>query len=147
MPYLGFKTGPLNRPVLRHPDFQPNNNNNNNNEIVGMIDWQHCSILPLGLAAGIPQHFQNYGDPESESLKEPQLDLPSNYDSLSHSEQVAVRETMRKRTIHFLYAALTMRPNKEHHDAIFNESALLRQRLSSIAGTAWEGDWLFCGLN
>ncbi|PGH10480.1 hypothetical protein AJ80_07523 [Polytolypa hystricis UAMH7299] len=142
VPCLGFKAGTLlHRPVMRHPDFQPNNILvSDTKEIVGLIDWQHCTILPLGLAAGIPKHFQNYGDPDSENLREPQLDLPSNYDSLPHSKQVLARETMRKRLVHFLYASLTERLNEEHYDAIFDRITILRQRLFKGAGTPWEGD-------
>lgn len=126
---------------MRHPDLQPNNILvSDSNEIVGFIDWQHCSILPLGIAAGIPTHFQNYGDPESEMLKQPQLALPSDYDSLSPPEQASLLETRRKRLIHFLYAAFTKRLNKEHYDAIFDQSVILRQRLFKKAGTPWEGD-------
>ncbi|KAL2813757.1 hypothetical protein BDW59DRAFT_178165 [Aspergillus cavernicola] len=40
----------------------------------------------------------------------------------------------------FLYAAFTKRVNKEHYDAIFNQSAILHQRLFKSTGTAWEGD-------
>ncbi|KAL4781272.1 kinase-like domain-containing protein [Aspergillus varians] len=139
---LGFKAeSPLNRPVIRHPDFQPNNILvSETNEIVGLIDWQHCTILPLGIAAGIPKHFQNYGDPDSEKLRRPQTTLPPDYDSLSLSEQASVRETMRRRVIHFLYAALTKRLNPEHYDAIFNQSSILHQRLFKSAGSPWEGD-------
>ncbi|KAL4877839.1 hypothetical protein BJY04DRAFT_221806 [Aspergillus karnatakaensis] len=127
--------------VLRHTDFQPNNILiSKTNEIVGLVDWQHLPILPLGIAAGIPKHFQNYGDPDSEKLLEPQIDLPPNFDSLSFSEQVQVRETIRKRLVHFLYAALTKRSNQEHYDAIFNQSVTLHQRLFKSAGTPWEGD-------
>ncbi|KAI9375918.1 kinase-like domain-containing protein [Aspergillus egyptiacus] len=140
-PFLGFGAGTaLRRPVIRHPDFQPNNILvSNANEIVGFIDWQHASILPLGLAAGIPQHFQNYGDPHSDELREPQLELPSNFDSLSPSEQASVRETQQKRLVHFLYAAFTKRLNELHYDAIFDNSAILHQRLFKSAGTPWEG--------
>ncbi|EER42917.1 phosphotransferase enzyme family protein [Histoplasma capsulatum H143] len=134
---LGFKTGSsLNRPVIRHPDFQPNNILvSKTNEIIGLIDWQHSAILPLGLAAGMPKHFQNYGDPESEKLLEPQINLPSNYDSLDLPEQDSVRETIRKRLVHFLYAAFTKRLNEEHYDAIFNQSVILHQRLFESAVT------------
>lgn len=139
---LGFKTGSsLDRPVIRHPDFQPNNILvSESNEIVGFIDWQHSTILPLGIAAGIPKHFQNYGDPVSEKLIEPQIDLPPNYDTLDQSEQISVRETIRKRLVHFLYAAFTKRLNEEHYDAIFNQSVMLHQRLFKSANTPWEGD-------
>ncbi|KAM5436338.1 hypothetical protein MferCBS31731_006031 [Microsporum ferrugineum] len=140
--YLGFKAGSsLNRPVIRHPDFQPNNILvSETNEIVGLVDWQHSAVLPLGLAAGMPKHFQNYGDPDSEKLLEPQINLPPNYDSLDLSEQISVRETIRRQVVHFLYAALTKRLNEEHYDAIFNQSVILHQRLFKSAGTPWEGD-------
>ncbi|PYH75396.1 kinase-like protein [Aspergillus uvarum CBS 121591] len=131
----------LNRPVMRHPDLQPNNILvSETNDIIGLIDWQHCSILPLGIVAGIPTHFQNYGDPESEMLKQPELTLPSNYDSLPSPEQASLSEIRRKRLVHFLYAAFTKRLNKDHYDAIFDQSVILRQRLFKNAGTPWEGD-------
>ncbi|PYI30386.1 kinase-like protein [Aspergillus indologenus CBS 114.80] len=142
VPCLGFPdNSTLNRPVMRHPDLQPNNILvSETNEIIGLIDWQHCAILPLGLVAGIPAHFQNYGDPESEMLKQPELALPPEYDSLSAPEQASLREIRRKRLVHFLYAALTKRLNKDHYDAIFDQSVILRQRLFKNAGTPWEGD-------
>lgn len=88
----------------------------------------------------MPRYFQNYGDPESEGLEEPKLELPSDYDSLSHPEQIAVRETIRKRAVHYLYATLTSRLNPEHYNVMFNQSAIMRQRLFEFAGTPWEGD-------
>ncbi|KAB8277878.1 kinase-like protein [Aspergillus minisclerotigenes] len=104
----------LTQPVMRHPDLQPNNILvSDSNDIIGLIDWQHCSILPLGIAAGIPSHFQNYA---------------------------LLLETRRKRLIHFLYAAFTKRLTKDHYDAIFDQSVILRQRLLKNAGTPWEGD-------
>ncbi|RDH31196.1 hypothetical protein BDQ94DRAFT_180568 [Aspergillus welwitschiae] len=82
----------------------------------------------------------NYGDPESEMLKQPQLNLPSDYDSMSPSEQTSIKEIHRRRVVHFLYAALTKRLNQDHYDAIFDQSVILRQRLFKSAGTPWEGD-------
>ncbi|PYH31436.1 uncharacterized protein BO87DRAFT_409003 [Aspergillus neoniger CBS 115656] len=110
------------------------------NEMTGLIDWQHCAILPLGIVAGIPAHFQNYGDPESEMLKQPQLNLPSDYDSMTPTEQNSVKESHRRRVIHFLYATLTKRLNQDHYNAIFDQSIIFRQRLFQSAGTPWEGD-------
>ncbi|GLA41371.1 phosphotransferase enzyme [Aspergillus niger] len=131
----------LDRPVMRHPDLQPNNILvSDKNDIIGLVDWQHCSILPLGIVAGIPAHFQNYGDSESEMLKQPQLNLPSDYDSMSPSEQTSIKEIHRRRVVHFLYAALTKRLNQDHYNAIFDQSVILRQRLFQSAGTPWEGD-------
>ncbi|PLN86244.1 protein kinase-like protein [Aspergillus taichungensis] len=137
-PYLGFQPGtPPNRPILRHPDLQPNNILiSNTHDITGLIDWQHSSILPLGLAASMPTHFQNHGDPDSDSLKPPRLDRPPDYDSLPPSEQ----ETLHKRLVHFLYAAFTNRLNKPHYDAIFDAPTILRQRLLESAAIPWDGD-------
>lgn len=46
------------RPLLRHPDLQPNNIFVSDDlDIVGLIDWQHASVLPLFLTAGIPKFF------------------------------------------------------------------------------------------
>ncbi|KAL3452201.1 kinase-like protein [Aspergillus insuetus] len=84
------------RPTLRHPDFSLNNILvNTSSDVVGIIDWQHVVILPLCLCAEIPNHFQNLGDP-----------LPE--------EQKTVRETMRRRIVHFYYAALTMKSLPDH---------------------------------
>lgn len=47
---------------------------------------------------------------------------------------------MRKQLVYFLYAALTKRVNKDHYDAIFNQSIILHQRLFKSASTPWEGD-------
>ncbi|KAI9926045.1 Phosphotransferase enzyme [Aspergillus wentii] len=143
-PYLGFKPGSqLNRPVLRHPDLQPNNILiSEEREVVGLIDWQHSSILPLSMVAGIPKHIQNYGDPESDALVQPALDLPSDIDSMPVDEQGPIRETFRKRLVHFLYAEFTRMINGGHLYAIFNDAVILHQKLLESAGTPWEGDWI-----
>jgi hypothetical protein len=131
----------LSRPVLRHPDLQPNNILLSESlDIVGLIDWQHATIMPLFLAAGIPKHFQNYGDLESERMVQPARDLPPNFHSLSPDEQASVKDQHIKRLTHFLYAALTLRYNDEHYNAIFNNEVILHQRLYKQAGTPWEGD-------
>ena len=63
VPYLVPSEPRFHRPILRHPDLQPNNIFVSENlDIVGIIDWQHCSVLPHFLAAGIPKYFQNYRD-------------------------------------------------------------------------------------
>ena len=129
------------RPVLRHPDFSPSNILvSNSNEIVGIIDWQHAVILPLCLCAGIPKHYQNWGDPLSEKLAKPETKLPVDFESLDPQQQLTVRETLRKRLVHFYYAALTMRQMPDHFDAIRNENAMLRAKLFDRAGAPWEGD-------
>lgn len=141
-PYLELRSDHrMSRPTLRHPDFSPNNIlMNKSNEVVGIIDWQHAVILPLTLCAGIPDHFQNWGDILSEKLVKPEVKLPDNFDKLSAEEQEAVQETMRRRIVHFYYAALTMRSLPDHFDAIRSENCMLRAKLFHHAQAPWEGD-------
>ncbi|KAM5441941.1 hypothetical protein MferCBS31731_003204 [Microsporum ferrugineum] len=143
-PYLDIPSGhPFSRPVLRHPDFSPNNILvNSENEIVGVIDWQHAVVLPLGLCANIPAYFQNWGDPVSEKLAKPMVSLPENFHTLSEAEQGSVKETMRKQISHFYYAALTMNQLPDHFDALRNYNSMLRAKLFTLAGAPWEGDSL-----
>lgn len=84
----------LYRPVIRHPDLQPNNIFVSNKlEIKGLIDWQYSTILPLFLQCGIPQSLQNYGDEISSSLQTPAL--LSNFDKLEEIEQSCYIELFR----------------------------------------------------
>ncbi|KAJ5213404.1 hypothetical protein N7449_000573, partial [Penicillium cf. viridicatum] len=130
-PYLDVPPGHrMSRPTLRHPDFSPSNILvNTSNDVVGIIDWQHTVILPLCLCARIPDHFQNWGDPLSETLSKPEVKLPDNFDQLSHKEQETVQETMRRRIVHFYYVALTMKSLPDHFDAIRSENCMLRAKL------------------
>ncbi|KAJ5928331.1 kinase-like protein [Penicillium verhagenii] len=141
-PYLDIPSDHrMSRPTLRHPDFSPNNILvNSSNDVVGIIDWQHAVILPLCLCAGIPSHFQNWGDPLSETLSKPEVKLPDNFDRLSHEEQETVQETMRRRIVHFYYAALTMKYLPDHFDAIRTENYMLRAKFFHQAQAPWEGD-------
>ncbi|PYH91441.1 hypothetical protein BO71DRAFT_421566 [Aspergillus ellipticus CBS 707.79] len=79
---------------------------------------KYSSIFLLGIITRILTHFQNYNNPESEMLKQPELAFSLNYNSLSLPE-----------LIYFLYIALTKRLNKDYYNTIFNQSVILRQRL------------------
>ncbi|KAL1978987.1 hypothetical protein VTN96DRAFT_7615 [Rasamsonia emersonii] len=138
--FLAPKAGSnLNRPTIRHPDLQPNNIFVSDSlEIVGLIDWQHCSVLPLFLQAGPPRYFQNYGDEESENLVTPQL--PQNFTQLNEKEQEAALDLFRRRQLHYYYFAMTAKFNKEHFDACTDEQVVLKQKLFQHAGSPWEGD-------
>jgi hypothetical protein len=130
----------MSRPTLRHPDFSPNNILvNTSSDVVGIIDWQHAVILPLCLCAEIPNHFQNWGDPLSETLYKPEVKLPEGFEQLSPEEQETVRETMRRRIVHFYYVALTMKSLPDHFDAIRSETLMLRAKLFHHAQAPWEG--------
>lgn len=76
------------RPTIRHPDLQPNNIFVSDDlEITSLIDWQHCTILPMFLQGGIPNSLQNHGDEVLESLAKPTL--PDDFDDLSEAKQFA----------------------------------------------------------
>lgn len=47
---------------------------------------------------------------------------------------------MRRRLVHFYYAALTLRHVPDHFDALRNENAMLRAKLFDRANSPWEGD-------
>ncbi|KAI9374621.1 hypothetical protein BJX61DRAFT_540631 [Aspergillus egyptiacus] len=49
---------------------------------------------------------------------------------------------MRRRIVHFYYAALTLRQIPDHFDALRNEKAMPRAKVFNRAGAPWEGDLL-----
>ncbi|RDW93613.1 uncharacterized protein DSM5745_00935 [Aspergillus mulundensis] len=129
----------LQRPVLRHPDLQPNNIFVTNElEITALIDWQHTAILPLFLQCAIPNSIQNYGDEISESLTEPTV--PANFNDLEPQEQYAQADLFRKRQLHYLYVKMTSQMNTEHYDALAHGFSTLRRRIFHHASEPWEGD-------
>jgi hypothetical protein len=129
----------LTRPTIRHPDLQPNNVFVLDNlEITGLIDWQHCAILPLFLQCGIPNSLQNYGDSVSESLTPPEL--PRNFDELSEREQFKQVVLLRRRQLHYFYVAMTAKLNSTHYDALTYNLSTLRRKLFHHASDPWEGD-------
>lgn len=127
------------RPTIRHPDLQPNNIFVSNNlEITGLIDWQHCAVLPLFLQAGIPGSLQNHGDDVSESLVEPRL--PEDFDEQQESEQLRQVLLLRKRQLHYTYVVETLRMNPAHGKLLNDHFAVLRRKLFRHASEPWEGD-------
>ncbi|OJT14935.1 Altered inheritance of mitochondria protein 9, mitochondrial [Trametes pubescens] len=130
---------------IRHPDLQPSNvmvsvsPDSGRLEIVGLLDWQHTSILPLFLLAGIPDRLQNYGDPVSEELLLPWL--PANVDTLGEAERMAALGRHHARLVHFHYAkSLTEKLNTRHNDALLDPVSLFARRLFDRAGAPWEGE-------
>lgn len=129
----------LNQPTIRHPDLQPQNIIVSESlDIVGVIDWQHCSILPLFLQSGIPKYFQNYGDEESESVRKPQF--PQDFEMLDGQDQAEALELFCRWQLHFHYLAATLKSNKVHYEALTYEFGMLKQRLFRHARNPWEGD-------
>lgn len=129
----------MNRPTIRHPDLAPGNILfSDSGEIAGVIDWQHCAVLPLFLQAGIPGHFQNYGDEESEKFRPPKL--PHNFDSLSDEDKATQEEMYRRRQLHFFYLAATIDMNPHHYHALRFDPYTYRNRLYRTVDQPWEGD-------
>ncbi|KAH7377310.1 hypothetical protein BKA66DRAFT_422392 [Pyrenochaeta sp. MPI-SDFR-AT-0127] len=129
----------LTRTTLRHPDLQPNNVFVSDElEITGLIDWQHCAILPLFMQCGIPNSFQNYGDSISESMTIPEL--PSKFNDLSERDQFEQVQLLRRRQLHFFYVGMTAKLNPTHYDALTHDFSILRRKLFEFAGYPWEGD-------
>lgn len=129
----------LTRPTIRHPDLQPNNVFLSEDlEITGLIDWQHCAVLPAFLQCGIPDSIQNYGDSVSENLDIPIL--PENFEELSEEEQSQEEELLRKRQVHYFYVKMTRKLNPLHYDALTYNFNTLRNKLFRHASDPWEGD-------
>ncbi|KAL8851639.1 MAG: hypothetical protein Q9221_003476 [Calogaya cf. arnoldii] len=133
------KQANLNRFILRHPDLSPNNIFVNDSlEVVGVIDWQHSSVLPVFLHVGIPNDIQNFHDDDSLAMNEPRL--PDNFAELGADEQETAREVLRRREVHSTYVGFTNIRNPDHSAALHTPYGLLRKRLFQKAGTAWQGD-------
>ncbi|KAG4438959.1 hypothetical protein IFR05_005585 [Cadophora sp. M221] len=127
------------RPTLRHPDFQPRNIFVTDDfTITGIIDWQHCSVLPLILQAGVPEYFQNFGDDESLRLKKPSL--PESFNHMSYADQAQTLEQHRRRQLHYYHFVATYKYNKPHFDVLCLDSTMPKQKLQQYASAPWEGD-------
>jgi aminoglycoside phosphotransferase (APT) family kinase protein len=137
-PHLVPSCPKLNRPVLRHPDLQPNKIFVNEDfEITGIIDWQHSLVLPTFLAAGMPDFFQNYGDEEPMSFAS--LQLPEDFESMDEDDRAIAQEAFRRRHTHFFYLGFTQRLNESHWHALEQDPDLLKRRMFNDAGNPWEG--------
>ncbi|KAG2065001.1 kinase-like protein [Suillus decipiens] len=106
---------------IRHPDLQPSNiivsrSPDSNLHVVGLIDWQHTSILPLFLHSGIPQQLQNYGDINSQSMTQPSL--PEKLDDLDETQQSREMELYHRRLVHYHYVKNTEEYNELHYAAL-----------------------------
>ncbi|KAG6897053.1 hypothetical protein C0992_004462 [Termitomyces sp. T32_za158] len=130
---------------ISHPDLQQGNifvskSSGSKWKIVGLIDWQHASILPLFLLARVPKRFQNFGDPIPQSMTQPSL--PENMDDLDETKQSQAKELYRCRIIHYHYIKNTEEHNKLHYAALTDPVGMLRRRLFAYASDPWEGETL-----
>jgi hypothetical protein len=130
---------------IRHPDLRTGNiivskSPDSNLRIVGLTDWQHTSILPPFLLAGIPKRLQNHDDPISQSMTQPSL--PEDLDNLDETQQSREKELYRRRLIHYHYVKYTAQNNIIHYAALTDPVGRLRRRLFRYASDPWEGETL-----
>jgi hypothetical protein len=130
---------------IRHPDFQPSNiivsiSPDSILNVVGIIDWQHTSILPLFLLAGIPQQLQNHNDTGWEYMTRPSL--PENLGDFDENRQNMEMELYRRRLVHYHYVKNTEEYNERHYTALTESMGMFRRRLFCYAGYPWEGESL-----
>ena len=135
----------LNNFCIRHPDLQQSNivvrkSPDSGWQVVSLLDWQHASILPPFLLAGVPQRLQNHDDPVSQSMTLPSL--PENFDELEENEQIAAEEVYLRRLVHYHYIKNTEEHNKPHYAALTDPMCMLRSRLFHHASNPWEGETL-----
>jgi hypothetical protein len=135
----------LNHFAIRHPDLQQSNivvsrSPDSDWQVAGLFDWQHASILPLFLLAGIPERLQNYDDPISQSMTRPSL--PENLDDLDETEQSRAKELNLRRLVHYRYVKNTEECNELHYAALTDPVGMLRRRLFYHASDPWEGETL-----
>ncbi|RMZ87154.1 hypothetical protein DV736_g5622, partial [Chaetothyriales sp. CBS 134916] len=126
------------QPTIRHPDLQPHNLFVSDDfRIVGLIDWQHCSVLPLYLQAGVPKYWQNTSD-EPVVVEKPEL--PPDYEQLSEAEQSRAMLEYQQRQLYLLYLGYTTRFNPSHMDAYLIKGLSFKRRIFEHASAPWEGD-------
>ncbi|KAH9834716.1 26S protease regulatory subunit 4 [Teratosphaeria destructans] len=129
----------LNQPVIRHPDLNPNNIFVDDGcRITSIIDWQHTTVLPLFLHAGIPSSLQNHGDPDSEPLKKPEY--PSNLDELDEDDRRKDLHLYLRRLAHYYYIGATIAKLQPHYWAMTYDRGLFRKKLYQHAVEPWEGN-------
>lgn len=101
----------LSRPILRHPDFQPNN----------IFVSQDFSIT----------------DEQSIFFVPPRL--PEDFEAMSGDERAKTNEQFRHQHVHFFYLAFTQQMNNYHWQILAQETGLLKRRIFDDAGSPWEG--------
>ncbi|KAF9059859.1 protein kinase subdomain-containing protein PKL/CAK/Fmp29 [Rhodocollybia butyracea] len=129
---------------IRHPDLKQSNiivskSADTGWQVIGLIDWQHTSILPLFILGGIPDCLQNYDDEISLSSMPPPP-LPENLSSLTESEQIEAKELHRRRLIHYQYVKNTAECNILHYEALTDRVGMFLRRLFYVASEPWEGE-------
>ncbi|GAB7355593.1 hypothetical protein MBLNU459_g6058t3 [Dothideomycetes sp. NU459] len=114
----------LNQPTIRHPDLRPNNIFvSKDMNIISLIDWQHCSILPLFLQCGSPPNLVDPGvTVQDERVQEMQPDL------------------LTKRLLYSPYMSETAHRNEPHIRALRHSFSAHRRNTYQQSCNTWDGD-------
>jgi hypothetical protein len=119
--------------VLWHGDLHSRNifvDPKNPSRILGTLDWQSVSALPLFMQVGRPA-FLDYNGPVSEDLGK--VPLPANFDSMDPDEQRKAKPLHRAQTLHNLYLARCLQVNNTVFEAIQGQNTL-RHQVSVVPG-------------
>ncbi|KAL8662773.1 MAG: hypothetical protein Q9168_008206 [Polycauliona sp. 1 TL-2023] len=139
--WLVPKDGELeyNRFILHHRDLQPDDLLfSDEGQLLGVINWQRSSILPMFLHCGIPSYFRVCDDEDFNERTCPQK--PKNDHLLNELERKAAFDRFHRREIHFLYVHLTDEFNSDFAAARNAADISLRQQVYRTADRFWEGN-------
>ncbi|KLO16689.1 protein kinase subdomain-containing protein PKL/CAK/Fmp29 [Schizopora paradoxa] len=134
----------LNRFCMRHPDLSPANiiisrsPETKSYRVVGIIDWQHTTVLPLSLSAGFTQDVDDDGNADSERVPS----LPENFKDLDEASQEREMFEYRRRFLHYHYLESTKELNYLHYVAMKEPMSTLRRRLFRHSRALWKGETL-----
>ena len=138
-PYLVPKDPELCAPTLRHPDLNSANIllHSKSTKILGIIDWQGASVLPLFMQAGLPS-FCGPDLQKPVTLKAP--DLPGKFEELGENDQkTAMVELQRAKASRYYLAAIGL-SSKLHWRALSLPYIGMLHYLVRQAGLPWDGD-------
>ncbi|KAJ7623720.1 protein kinase subdomain-containing protein PKL/CAK/Fmp29 [Roridomyces roridus] len=130
---------------IRHPDLTHENNilvsrtaDSDEWKICSLIDWQHASILPISLLAGIPPFMRNRRndrlfDPKTRPVPPPDADRNDDVRAQDMQELLS-------RLKHYQYLKDTEELNPLHHIALTEPQRELRRGLFKESYRPWDGE-------
>ncbi|KAJ7623719.1 protein kinase subdomain-containing protein PKL/CAK/Fmp29 [Roridomyces roridus] len=131
---------------IRHPDLTHENNilvsrtaDSDEWKICSLIDWQHASILPISLLAGIPPFMRN---PDHDCQFDPKTRpcLPSDFDEGDDDLRARDIQELLSRLKHYQYLKDTEELNPLHHAALSDPQRQLRRSLFKESYRPWDGE-------
>ncbi|OAP53829.1 hypothetical protein AYL99_11952 [Fonsecaea erecta] len=99
------------KPVLRHPKLIPRHIYVNDKlEVVGLLDWRYCCVMPRFLAAGSPEYLRCHDD-QPHSLEEPEF--PRGLEYMNRRSRDRAFEDWDDRWQHWVFMIATQRIDPE----------------------------------